>query len=113
MADSPKAPSARGSSKRARIRLKDVAAHAGVSVSTVSLVLNGAPRAEALATETRERVLGAARELGYRPNYLARSLRGKRTHSLGVLVPEISEGYTAGVMSGIEAELEAAGYTYL
>ncbi|MEO1370422.1 MAG: LacI family DNA-binding transcriptional regulator, partial [Acidobacteriota bacterium] len=110
----PPPPSpAPGSKKPARVRLKDVAARAGVSVSTVSLVLNGAPRAEALAADTRERVLDAARDLGYRPNYLARSLRGKRTYSLGVLVPEISEGYTAGVMSGIEAELEAAGYTYL
>ncbi|MEM9596560.1 MAG: LacI family DNA-binding transcriptional regulator [Acidobacteriota bacterium] len=106
-------PSTKDRGKAPRVRLKDVAALAEVSVSTVSLVLNGAPRAEALAAETRQRVLDAARELGYRPNYLARSLRGKRTHSLGVLVPEISEGYTAGVMSGIESELEAAGYTYL
>ncbi|MEM1178734.1 MAG: LacI family DNA-binding transcriptional regulator [Acidobacteriota bacterium] len=107
----PKSP--KSTAQSPRVRLKDVAAHAGVSVSTVSLVLNGAPRAEALAADTRERVLVAAGELGYRPNYLARSLRGKRTYSLGVLVPEISEGYTAGVMSGIEAELEPAGYTYL
>lgn len=96
-----------------RVRLKDVAARAGVSTSTVSLVLNKAPRAEALAPETRQRVVEAARELGYRPNYLARSLRGKRTFTLGVLVPEISEGYTAAVMSGIEPRLESAGYSYL
>ena len=96
-----------------RVRLKDVAARACVSPSTVSLVLNKAPRAEALAPETRQRVVEAARELGYRPNYLARSLRGKRTFTLGVLVPEISEGYTATVMSGIEPHLEAAGYSYL
>lgn len=98
---------------RQRVRLKDVAARAGVSPSTVSLVLNKAPRAENLAPETRQRVVEAARELGYRPNYLARSLRGKRTFTLGVLVPEISEGYTAAVMSGIEPHLESAGYSYL
>ena len=96
-----------------RVRLKDVAAEAGVSTSTVSLVLNDAPRAQALAPETRERVIAAARELGYRPNYLARSLRGKRTYSLGILIPEISEGYTATVMSGIEPRVESAGYSYL
>lgn len=98
---------------RKRATLKDVAERVGVSPSTASLVLSGAARAEALAPETRGRVLHAARELGYRPNYLARSLRGKRTHSVGVVVPEISEGYTAGLVSGIEAALERDGYSYL
>lgn len=94
-----------------RVTLKDVAESVGVSPSTASLVLSDAPRAEALAPETRDRVLDAARRLGYRPNYLARALRGKRTLSLGVLVPEFSEGYAAGVVSGVDSWTERSGYS--
>ncbi|HSR53390.1 MAG TPA: LacI family DNA-binding transcriptional regulator [Acidobacteriota bacterium] len=93
--------------------MKDIAERVGVSPSTVSLVLTEAPRARALTAETRAKVAEAAAELGYRPNYLARSLRGKRTYSLGVLVPEFSEGYSAGLLSGVESQLEADGYSYL
>ena len=96
-----------------RVTLKDLAEYLGLSPATISRALNGSPQADALAPETRKRVLQAARKLNYRPNYLARSLRGKRTFSVGVLVPEISEGYAAGLMSGVEAKLAAEGYFYL
>ncbi|HSR70302.1 MAG TPA: LacI family DNA-binding transcriptional regulator [Acidobacteriota bacterium] len=103
----------RSSQTPKRVTLKDIAERVGVSPSTVSLVLSGAPRAQALAAETRAKVTQAAEELGYRPNYLARSLRGKRTFSVGVLVPEFSEGYSAGLLSGVESQLDADGYSYL
>lgn len=96
-----------------RVTLKAVAEHLGLSPATVSVVLNRSPVADAIPRETQERVFAAAKELDYRPNYLARSLRGKRSFSVGVLVPEISEGYAAGVMSGIEDHLVREGYFYL
>lgn len=93
--------------------LKDVALHLDLSPATISLVLNGSPAAEAIPQETQERVFAAARELGYRPNYLARSLRSRRSQSIGVLVPEISDPYAAEIVSGIESHLLDAGYHYL
>ena len=96
-----------------RVTLKVLAEHLGLSPATISRALAGSPQADALSPETRTRVLRAARELKYRPNYLARSLRGKRTYSVGVLVPEISEGYAAGIMSGVEDLLAEQGYFYL
>lgn len=87
--------------------------HLDLSPATISLVLNASPAAEAIPRETQERVLAAARELGYRPNYIARSLRSRRSHSIGVLVPEISDPYAAEIVSGIESLLLDAGYHYL
>lgn len=96
-----------------RVTLRDLAEYLNLSVATVSRALSGSPQADALAADTRARVVRAAEKLNYRPNYLAQSLRGKRTYSVGVLVPEISEGYAAGVMSGIEGCLNREGYFYL
>jgi LacI family transcriptional regulator len=93
--------------------LKTVAERVGLSPTTVSLVLNEAPGADAIPRETKDRVIAAARALDYRPNYLARSLRSQRSFSVGVLVPEISEGYAAGVIGGIEEHLLQEGYFYL
>jgi LacI family transcriptional regulator, galactose operon repressor len=96
-----------------RVTLKVVAEHVGLSPATVSVVLNRSPVADAIPPETKERVFAAARELRYRPNLVARSLRGKRSFLVGVLVPELSEGYASGVMSGVEARLIDEGYFYL
>jgi LacI family transcriptional regulator len=95
------------------VRLRDVAEHLGLSPATVSLVLNRSPAASSIPAETQERVFAAVRELNYRPNYMARSLRSRRSFSVGVLVPEISEPYAAEVMSGIEEHLLKTGYHYL
>ena len=105
--------SANKSGKRKTVTLKSVAEHLGLSTATVSLVLNRSPVADSIPRETHDRVFAAARELNYRPNYLARSLRRQRSFSVGVLVPEISEGYAADVMHGIEAHLLREGYFYL
>ena len=96
-----------------RVTLKAVAEYLKLSPATVSVVLNRSPVANSIPRETQERVFAAVRKLGYRPNYLARSLRGMRSHSVGVLVPEISDGYAAGVMSGVEGHLIHEGYFYL
>ncbi|HEU4525872.1 MAG TPA: LacI family DNA-binding transcriptional regulator, partial [Gemmatimonadales bacterium] len=103
-----------GHRRRAKsVTLKDVAEHLSLSPATVSLVLNRAPGADSIPPETQDRVFAAARDLAYQPNYLARSLRSRRSFSVGVLVPEISEPYAAEVMSGIESHLLEQGYHYL
>ena len=93
--------------------LKDVGRHLGLSPATVSLVLNQSPGVDSIPEETQRRVLAAVDELGYRPNLLARSLRSRRTFSIGILVPEVSEGYATGVLSGIERHLLDEGYHFL
>ena len=82
-----------------------LADHLGLSPATVSLVLNNSPVADAIPQETKDRVFAAARELNYRPNFVARSLRTQRSFMIGVIVPEVSEGYAATVMGGIEDQL--------
>jgi DNA-binding LacI/PurR family transcriptional regulator len=102
------ARSASGSS----ISLKELAEHLGLSSATVSLVINRSPGARSIPAATQERVRTAARELNYRPNLMARSLRQKRSFTIGVVVPEVSEGYAALVLSGIEDHLLQEGYFY-
>ena len=86
--------------------------HLGLSVAAISRVLNGAPAARSIPPVTQERIFAAAQQLNYRPNVLARSLRRGRSMTLGVLVPELSAGYTALVLSGLEQGLLQAGYFY-
>jgi DNA-binding LacI/PurR family transcriptional regulator len=101
-----------GSAEPGHVNLRTLAEHLGLSQTTVSLVLNNSPSAKSIPAETRERVRTAARELNYRPNYFARSLRQSRSMSVGVLAPDLSEGYFTSVMSGVVAELTAAHYFY-
>lgn len=89
-----------------------LADHLGLSPASVSLVLNRAPGARAIPPATQERIRAAAAALNYRPNPIAKSLRHQRTFTIGVMVPEISEGYAALVMSGIEDALLQARYLY-
>lgn len=92
--------------------LKMIAEHLGLSVAAISRVLNGAPAAKSIPKATQDRIFAAAEELNYRPNVLARSLRRGRSMTVGVLVPEISEGYATAVLSGIEQALLQAEYFY-
>src|SRR5437660_12654631 len=94
------------------VSLKSLAEHLGLSQAAVSLVINRAPGAKSIPQRTQELIRKAARELNYRPNHLARSLRQQRSYTIGVIVPEISEGYAALVLSGIEDHLLQAGYFY-
>lgn len=95
------------------ISLKALAEHLGLSPTTLSLVLNESPKASSIRADTKKRIFKAAREMNYRPNYLARSLRVQKTNTIGVLVPELSDGYSAMVLNGVEAELSKAEYFYL
>ena len=83
-----------------------------LSPATVSIVINDSPAAKAIPEHTKNRILDAARKLNYRANFFARSLSLKRGYTVGVLVPELSEGYAAAIMSGIEDELLKQGYFY-
>lgn len=105
---------ARGKSPAApgHVNLRMLAEHLELSQTTVSLVLNNSPSAKSIPQETRNRVLAAAERLNYRPNYFARSLRQSRSMSVGVLAPDLSEGYFTRVMSGVVEELTRAHYFY-
>jgi DNA-binding LacI/PurR family transcriptional regulator len=94
------------------VNLRTLAEHLELSQTTVSLVLNNSPSAKSIPQETRDRVLEAATRLNYRPNYFARSLRQSRSMSVGVLAPDLSEGYFTSVMSGVVKELTGAHYFY-
>ncbi len=92
------------------VTMRDVARKTGVSQSTVSRVLSGATTAVAIAAETRERVIAAAQELGYRPNPLARGLRGLGTMLLGVIVREITDPFFAGAIEAVSTEANRRDY---
>ncbi len=95
-----------------RITTHDVARRAGVSQPTVSLVLSKNARAR-VSAETRERVLLAARELGYVPNVVARSLVRSRSYAIGVIVPDLRNPFFAEVVSGAERVASEEGYAVL
>ncbi|GAA2207268.1 LacI family DNA-binding transcriptional regulator [Nonomuraea monospora] len=96
--------------KRPVPTMRDIAAVAGVSQSTVSRVLSGVPTAVPIAPATRQRVLRTARELGYRPNPLARGLRGASTNLIGAVVRDFSDPFFAGVIEALVVESMAHGY---
>jgi DNA-binding LacI/PurR family transcriptional regulator len=93
------------------VSLKILADYLGLCPATVSLVLNNVP-GRSIPQETRERVRAAARKFNYQPSLLARSLRKQRTFTVGVLVPELSDGYHTMVMGGIGDHLMQEGYFY-
>src|SRR5271170_3951794 len=95
------------------ISLKVLGDYLDLSPATISLVLNNAPGVRSIPQETRDRVLAAAKKFDYRPSFYARSLRRKQSFSIGVLVPELSDGYSVLVMDGIEEVLMEEGYFYL
>jgi DNA-binding LacI/PurR family transcriptional regulator len=92
------------------VTIRDVAQRAGVSESTVSRVLSGAKTAIPISDETRERVLEATQELGYRPHPGAQSLRGRSTHLLGLIVREIDDPFFAQLTEAIGNVAKEKGY---
>jgi LacI family transcriptional regulator len=95
------------------VTLKVVAQHVGLTPGTISAVLNDAPSARAIPQETKNRIHAAAKELDYRPNFFARTLRNKRTYTIGVIAEEIGDSYGSLVISGIEQYLRAKDYFFL
>ena len=102
----------RGGKPAQRVSLKLLADELGLSPATVSLVMNRSAVADSIPQQTKDRIFAAARKYNYRPNFFARSLRTQRSFTIGVMVPEVSEGYATLVMSGIEDHLLQEGYFY-
>jgi DNA-binding LacI/PurR family transcriptional regulator len=99
--------------KSAVVTLKVVAQHVGLTPGTVSAVLNNAPSARSIPQQTKNRIHAAAKELDYRPNFFARTLRSKRTYTIGVIAEEIGDSYGSLVISGIEEYLRQKDYFFL
>ncbi len=99
-------------STRRPMSLKKLAEHLDLSPATVSLVINRSSVADSIPQDTKDRIFAAARKFKYRANFFARSLRTQRSFTIGVIVPEVSEGYSASVMSGVEDYLLQEGYFY-
>ena len=89
------------------VTIVDVARHAGVSITTVSHALSGNRR---VAEATRERIHHSIRELGYRPNAFARSLRTERSHMVSLIIPDITNPYYPTLARGLQDSLHAGGY---
>jgi LacI family transcriptional regulator len=87
----------------------DVARHAGVSQATVSLALAESP-ATTIGPDTSARVRAVARELGYAPNHFAQALRMRRTLTVAVVVPDISNPFFPSLLRGVQTVTERAGY---
>ncbi|HYK49177.1 MAG TPA: LacI family DNA-binding transcriptional regulator [Terriglobales bacterium] len=95
------------------VTLRAVADHVGLAPGTVSAVLNNAPSARSIPEHTRQRIRLAAQELKYRPNFLARSLRKKRTYTVGLILEEIGDAYGSMIISGVEGYLRQHNYFFL
>ena len=94
-----------------RITLRKLAEHLRLSRTTISTILNDVPEATRFPEETRRRVIESAKELGYRPNYFARSLGRKRSYLIGIIAPDFGNGYEGALLSGFERRLLNTGYT--
>jgi len=92
------------------VTIKDIASHTGLSVTTVSKVINGHPD---ISQKTQERVLGAIDEMGYIPNIMASNLRKNKANLIALLLSDISKPYFSEVISGYEKVLLKAGYQTL
>jgi len=94
-----------------RPSLKLLAEYLDLSPSTISFVLNNAP-GRSIPDATRERIRAAARKFNYQPSLIARKLQGQRMNTIGILLPELGEGYHSQVLSGAGDLLINAGYFY-
>jgi LacI family transcriptional regulator len=96
--------------KSNRVTLVDVARESGFSTSTVSIVLNNAPLSRHIAATTKEHISKVAKKMGYHPDAFARSLRRRRSHTIGVLIFDISDPFCMEVLRGIEHALYSTVY---
>ncbi len=103
-------PSQRGERK---VTLKTIAEHLDLTPGTVSAALNNSPAARSIPEHTKNRIIEAAKALNYRPNFFARTLRLKRTYTIGVIAEEIGDAYGAMVISGVEQYLRKNDYFFL
>jgi len=93
--------------------MHDIAKKAGVSSATVSRVLNKKSSTIPISPKTRDKVLSIAKELGYLPNLMARSLRTKKTNTIGVVLWDLTDHYFSEILRGIEQVVDESGYNLL
>ncbi len=96
-----------------RVTLKTIADKLGLTPGTVSAALNNSAAARSIPEHTKKRILDTARELNYRPNFFARTLRLNRTYTIGVIAEEIGDAYGSQVINGIEQYLQTQNYFFL
>jgi DNA-binding LacI/PurR family transcriptional regulator len=92
------------------VTIRDVAKESGFSSTTVSIVLNNAPLSRYIPAATKKKIERAAQKLGYRPNQFARSLRSKRSHTVGVMVFDMTDPFCTLILRGIENTLYQSSY---
>lgn len=92
------------------VTIREVAKESGFSSTTVSIVLNNAPLARYIPETTKKKIERAAKKLGYRPNLFARTLRNQRTHTVGVMVFDMTDPYCTPILRGIENALYQASF---
>ncbi len=93
--------------------LNDIAKAAGVSVSTVSRVVNNKTEKYRISNKTKKLVIETAKKLNYRPNELARGLRLKKTHTIGLIVPDIANPFFSQVTRIIQTKAYQLGYSLI
>jgi len=96
-----------------KVSLKDIAQKAGVSTALVSYVLNGKEREARVGEVTAKEIKRIAQELNYQPNHLAKSLRSGKTHTLGLVIADISNPFFANIARVVEDEAKRNGYTVI
>jgi LacI family transcriptional regulator len=96
-----------------KVTLKTIAERLSLTPGTVSAALNNSAAARSIPEHTKNRIIEAAQALNYRPNFFARTLRLRRTYTIGVIVEEIGDVYGAMVISGIEEYLRKNNYFFL
>jgi DNA-binding LacI/PurR family transcriptional regulator len=99
--------------KERKVTLRTIAEHLNLTPGTVSAALNNSSAARSIPEHTKQRILAAAQELNYRPNFFARSLRLQRTYTIGVIAEEIGDAYGSVIISGIEQHLRQNNFFFL
>jgi LacI family transcriptional regulator len=102
-----------GPAKETKVTLKTIAQHLGLTAGTVSAALNNSSAARSIPEHTKRRIRTAAKELNYRPNFFARTLRLKRTFTIGVIAEEIGDAYGSQIIGGIEEYLRQNNFFFL
>jgi LacI family transcriptional regulator len=95
-----------------KVTLKTIGERLGLTPGTVSAALNNSAAARSIPEHTKQRILQAARELNYRPNFFARTLRLKRTFTIGVIASQIGDDYGSQVINGIEHYLQQRNFFF-
>jgi LacI family transcriptional regulator len=95
------------------VSIKDIANEVGVSTTTVSFVLNGKAKEKRISEDLKNEILKIAAKLNYRPNQVARGLRTGQTHTLGLIVEDISNPFFANLAKVVEEEADKFGYTVM